>query len=472
MRDAALRALRTARMQLTARSHRRHRRHVHRTQTYTLAFAVAAMALIVVSAVVTYLGVRDSFQRDFARRLADLADLAASQVSPDDLEDVRRGGPESTGWLSLQVQLESLRSSTNLFDVSVIDSSGSVLFGVRQADDAFGEPSRLDTVAAALLDSALAGRAMFTAAYDVAGRPTHAALAPVFTPLLPTARPVAVLAAEAQPAFGGELARLRERLALVALLGVIAIAALTLLLVRAIGSQLSLEHRLSRSENLAAMGRLTATLAHEIKNPLAIIRGSAKRLGKLEPEAQRMADSVVEEVDRLTSTVGRYLQFARSDAPAANSRGDAARALHETLALLEGEFLARRARLVRDVMPEAAWVALDAESLKQVWLNLVLNALEAVPEGGTVEVRGAARDGTFTAAVLDDGAGFPADVLHRLGEPFQTTKAQGSGLGLFLSRRLVESAGGRLSAVNRSPAGASVQVVLPLRAAPTATDGR
>ncbi len=441
---------------------------MHRTQTYTLAFALAAMALIVASAVVTYLGVRDSFQRDFTRRLADLAELAASQVSPEDLDDVRRTGTESTGWLSLQVQLESMRSSTNLFDVSLIDTSRVVLFDVREAEDAFGEPSRIDSVAAAPLDSALAGRAVFTPAYRVSGRITHAALAPV----LALDRPVAVLAAEAQPAFGAELARLRDRLTLVALLGVLAVAALAVLLIRAIGSQLALEQRLSRSENLAAMGRLTATLAHEIKNPLAIIRGSAKRLGKLEPEAQRLADSTVEEVDRLTRTVNRYLQFARGDAATGETRGDAARALHETLDLLEGEFHARRARLVRDLPAAPAWVGMDAESLKQVWLNLVLNALEAVPEGGAVEVSARADAGTWTARVLDDGPGFPAGVLDRLGEPFQTTKAQGSGLGLFLSRRLVESAGGRLSAAARAPAGACVEVALPLRTAPAASDGR
>lgn len=425
------------------------------------------MALIVVSAIVTYLGVRDSFERDFARRLSDLAELAASQVGPDDIEDVRRGGPESTGWLSLQVQLESLRSSTNLFDVSVVDTSRLVLFDVRHADDAFGAHSRIDSVAGALLDSAFAGRAVFSSSYRVAGRETHAALAPVFA----GEKPVAVLVAEAQPAFSGELVRLRERLTLVALLGLIAIAALTALLVRAIGSQLSLEHRLSRSENLAAMGRLTATLAHEIKNPLAIIRGSARRLGKLEPDAQRMADSVVEEVDRLTRTVARYLQFARGDATT-GSLGDATRAMHETLDLLEGEFKARGARLVREVGTEPAWVAMDPESLKQVWLNLVLNALEAVAEGGTVEVHCASRGAELLTTLHDDGPGFPPEVLRRLGEPFQTTKAQGSGLGLFLCRRLVESAGGRLTAADRAPRGASVHVVLPLRAAPATADGR
>ena len=440
---------------------------MHRTQKYTLAFAAAAMSLIAGSAVVTYLGVRDSFEREFVRRLSDIAGLAASQVSPADLEEARRDGPESTGWLALLVQFESLRASTDLLGVSVVGPDRRVVFDVREPEVRLGEVSRMDSVATAALGEALAGREAVSRPYLAEGRTTRAAIAPV----LDGTTPVAALVAEAQPAWRAELTRLWQRLALVALLGMLAVAALAALLVRAIGSQLTLEQRLSRSENLAAMGRLTATLAHEIKNPLAIIRGSAKRLGKLEPEAQRMSDSVVEEVDRLTTTVGRYLQFARSDGPSGCS-GDAAQSLLQTLDLLEGEFGSRRVALVRDVGAGPAVVRLDSESLKQVWLNGLLNALEAVPEGGRVEVHAAVARGGFEVVIRDDGPGFPAEVLARVGEPFQTTKAKGSGLGLFLTRRLVEGAGGRLAAANRAAGGAELRITLPLGPSPADADGR
>jgi signal transduction histidine kinase len=209
------------------------------------------------------------------------------------------------------------------------------------------------------------------------------------------------------------------------------------------------------------MGRLTATLAHEIKNPLAIIRGSARRLGKLEPEARRMADSLVEEVDRLGRTVTRYLQFARGEGEGAG-HGDAAAALSATLDLLEGEFRARRCTLERDGISGPAIVRLDAESLKQIGLNLVLNALEAAPEGGRVHVTLAVQGGRVEIGVRDDGPGIPADVLPRLGEPFFTTRAQGTGLGLFLTKRLVEGAGGALRVTSRPGEGTLVTVSLPV----------
>jgi signal transduction histidine kinase len=242
----------------------------------------------------------------------------------------------------------------------------------------------------------------------------------------------------------------------------LAIGVLAALVVRAAHTSARLETRLSRAENLAAMGRLTATLAHEIKNPLAIIRGSAQRLGRLAPEAQRMADYVVEESDRLTATVGRYLQFARGDVAPAGG-GDAVGALDATLALLEGELHARRVTLARaGDGPAAAPVALDNESLKQVYLNLMLNALDAMTDGGTLTVTTTARGRAVEVAVADTGTGMTPEQVRRLGEPFHTTKAQGSGLGLFLTRRLVDSAGGALAIHSAPGRGTTVTVRLPL----------
>ena len=244
----------------------------------------------------------------------------------------------------------------------------------------------------------------------------------------------------------------------------VAMAVLAALLLRIAWGSQRLERRLSRAENLAAMGRLTATLAHEIKNPLAIIRGSAERLGKLEPAAKRMADYVIEESDRLSRTVARYLQFARGEAEA-GGEGDAITALEGTLALLEGEFAARHVTLRREAGVSAARVALDNESLKQVYLNLILNALDAMAEGGTLSVAAGERGGGIEVRIADTGPGMAPDVVKKLGSPFFTTRAQGTGLGLFLARRLLESAGGSLGIESERDRGTTCVVRLPIRSA-------
>jgi len=273
-----------------------------------------------------------------------------------------------------------------------------------------------------------------------------------------------VLVVEDQPEWGAELARLRRGLSVIAVVSVLAVAALALLVLRAVASQASLERRLSRAQNLAAMGRMTATLAHEIKNPLAIIRGSARRLSKLEPEAKSLSDSVVEEVDRLSATVNRYLQFARGDGEGVttDARGAVAATLTATVDLLEDEFRTRRVALVREPEFQEASVRLDDASLKQVWLNLVQNALEASSEGGRVRVRCVVEGGRARVTIADDGAGIAPDVLARVGEPFFTTRAQGTGLGVHLSRQLVQGAGGTIEIASRAGAGTTLQVVFPL----------
>ncbi len=419
---------------------------MHRTQTYTLAFALLAALVTASAAVLAYRGLSAAFESEFRGRVARVAGIAASQVSPSAVEELKSLGSESVGFLEVQAQLDILRSVTAFADFQLVDTTRTVLYDVRRGEEGIGAHSAWDTLAAGALARALAGEPAAAPALVREGRDVRAAFAPVRQ----DGRVVAVLVAEANPEWAPELRRLRQRLTLVAAVSLAAIAVLAGILVHGIGRRLALERQLTRADNLAAMGRLTATLAHEIKNPLAIIRGSAKRLGRLEPEAQRMADSVIEEVDRLGRTVTRYLQFARADAEPGAS-GDLAAALAATLDLLEGEFHARRCALERDgdaAMP--AVVPLDVESLKQVCLNLVLNALEASPEGGRVRVALERHADRATLSVRDEGAGMPAEVIRRLGEPFYTTKARGTGLGLFLSKRLVEGAGGTL-AVESAP---------------------
>jgi signal transduction histidine kinase len=419
---------------------------MHRTQTSTLAFAVAAALVTALAALLAYRGLSAAFEDEFRSRVERVAGIAASQVAPSAVAELRRFGAESGGFFEVQAQLDMLCSVTGFEDFQLVDTTRAVLYDVRRAEEGIGARSAWDSLAPGALAAALAGEATSAPPLRRGDLDVRAS----FQPVLDGGRVVAVLVAEARPEWAPELRRLGRRLALVTAVSVAAIAVLAGILVRGIGRQLSLERQLTRSDNLAAMGRLTATLAHEIKNPLAIIRGTAKRLGRLEPEAQGMADSVIEEVDRLGRTVGRYLQFARIEQDPGGS-GDLAVALGATLDLLEGEVRARNCVLEREGdFASPAVIRLDLESLKQVCLNLVLNALEASPEGGHVHVALERRAARVTLSVRDDGPGMPDDVLRRLGEPFFTTKAKGTGLGLFLSKRLVEGAGGRL-AVSSAP---------------------
>jgi len=433
---------------------------VQRTRTATILFAVAAVLVTGLLGWVAYHGVRNALAAEFARRLEALARTGASQVSATDIRDAQLLGEDGTGYLSLQVLLEELRSSTGLVSAAALDSAGTTLYDTRGAEHQH-EANPLARLAPWAITQALTGRAVVTDVYDVGGQPFRSGVAPITE--TGGKHVLGALVVDSRLDYLPVLAALRRTVLLAALLSVFGIVVLAVVNIRVAGSAADLERRLSRAENLAAMGRLTATLAHEIKNPLAIIRGSAERLGKLDPESRRWADSVVEESDRLSRTVARYLQFARGEEAVAGE-GDAAQALLDTLDLLEGEFHSRRAELVRpEPAPDALPVALDNESLKQVFLNLMLNALEALGEGGRLVVSVEPAAGWIAVRFADDGPGIPPETLRQLGSPFVTTKATGSGLGLFLSRRLVQAGGGRLDIESQAGRGTVCTVRLPRR---------
>lgn len=424
----------------------------------------------------SFVAVRSALEAEFDRRLENVAAAIASQVSFDDLADVELFGEDGAGYASLLVLMEELQATTRVSHAAVIGADRLTLYDDR-GPEFLRESSHIDSIAHAAVGRALGGETVVTPQFRLEGEPRRAALAPVTDP--GSGAVAAAVAVEAVVDYLPRLAQLRRTLMFTTLVVAVAIGVLAWLFVRVTVSSSHLERRLSRAENLAAMGRLTATLAHEIKNPLAIIRGSAQRLGKLEPEAQRMAAFVVEESDRLANTVARYLQFARGAESAAESGavgagpGDMRAMLDRTIALLEGEFTSRRVTLERSAgWPERAPVTLDDESLKQVFLNLMLNALDAMPEGGTLRVSLAASGGKVRAAIGDTGPGIDPDVLARLGHPFFTTKARGSGLGLFLSRRLLAGAGGALEITSAPGAGTTCVAILPVARRAASGSGR
>ena len=412
----------------------------------------------------SYLTVRSALRGEFDRRLENVASAIASQVSPDDVADIELFGEDGAGYANLLVLVEELRATTRVAHATVLDRERLSLYDDR-GPEFLREPSRLDTLARPALERALAGEATVSDAFSAAGEPRHAAFAPVTGP----DGVVAVVAVEAPVDYLSRLVGFGRTLVLTTVVIALAISVLAFLFVRGTLASAQLERRLSRAENLAAMGRLTATLAHEIKNPLAIIRGSAQRLGKLEPEAGRMAAFVVEETDRLSATVARYLRFAKEaesaaaqGAGGASATGDLRAMLDRTLDLLEGEMASRKVTLERPAPgPDAARVPIDDESLKQVFLNLMLNALEAMPDGGTLGVAFSESGGRYHVALSDTGRGIDPETVRRLGNPFFTTKAQGSGLGLFLTKRLLASAGGDLAIAGRPGGGTVCTVSLP-----------
>jgi len=231
--------------------------------------------------------------------------------------------------------------------------------------------------------------------------------------------------------------------------------------------------RLIQTEKLAALGRLAASLAHEINNPLQALRSGLGLLLKgVQDEKQRQYLRVANrEVERLIDITTRMLNFYRPSATDERKPLDLNAVLDEVLTLTGKQLQHSQVTLVRRLAPHLPPVPGVADQLRQVFLNIVLNALEAMPGGGTLTVAsGADPDaGEVWVSFTDTGKGIPEENLSRIFEPLFSTKPRGTGLGLSISYGIIESHGGRIEVQSQVGKGSTFTVILPLDA-PSAPD--
>lgn len=222
-------------------------------------------------------------------------------------------------------------------------------------------------------------------------------------------------------------------------------------------------HELARQESLAAMGMMAAGLAHEIRTPLSIVRGSAEILGRTMEGGSRgeeLLSFIMDETGRLSRLVDDLLNFARPREPELAPL-DLAAVVHEVVGALGQEYAAQDITLETDL--RAAPMQGDADQLHQLAINLLTNALKASPPGSAVRVATAVRSGDAVLEVRDHGEGIPHERLDEVWTPFVTTGGGGTGLGLPIVRRIVESHGGAVTLDSDPGTGTVATVRFPVR---------
>jgi two-component system sensor histidine kinase HydH len=223
------------------------------------------------------------------------------------------------------------------------------------------------------------------------------------------------------------------------------------------------EEAVRRSDRLAALGQLSAGLAHELRNPLGTIRASSEMLGRnlaAENEvAREVAGFISTEVDRANSLITRFLQFARP-LEIRSERADLGQTLDRAVALVERE--APGIAIYRNYAPEIPPFPFDAELLERVFYNLVLNAAQASPVDGAVTVKARAAEGIAEVAVIDRGAGIDPKHRDSIFNPFFTTKPEGVGLGLAIVSKIVDEHGGKIAVESEPGKGSVFRVLLPM----------
>lgn len=237
--------------------------------------------------------------------------------------------------------------------------------------------------------------------------------------------------------------------------------------------------QMKERDRLAVLGQMAAGLAHEIRNPLGAIKGAAQLLAdpahdapKDDPAAREFIGIILEEVDRLNRVVGSVLDLARP-----NEHGvvpiDVNAVVRRTLQVLSAERVSEDVEIQMTLDPELPRVTIDDEQLRQVLMNLIRNAIQALHQRGRVNVSTRVRFGRGTRSgrapdesfveinVADTGPGISQKALDKIFLPFFTTKARGTGLGLAISQRIVQGAGGRIEVRSYEGKGSTFSVVLP-----------
>ncbi|MBM7694246.1 PAS domain S-box-containing protein [Peribacillus deserti] len=229
-----------------------------------------------------------------------------------------------------------------------------------------------------------------------------------------------------------------------------------------ITEQKKTEEILRKAEKLSLVGELAAGIAHEIRNPLTTIKGFVQLLRKSHEETKLLyADTILEEIDRINFIVSEFMVFAK---PHANyyTECDVCEILQSVIKLLEAEAALKDVILHHEIPQIRKKIRGEKNQLKQVFLNIIKNGIEALPLGGQVRINAHNTHSEMVITIQDNGVGMNENQIHKLGEPFYTTKPSGNGLGLMVSYKIIQNHNGNIRVKSEVNQGTIFQLSFPL----------
>ncbi len=391
------------------------------------------------------------------QRLESIAATAALGLSPDLVESAGEAGAV----FLLDDALQQIQEENGLETVLLFEPEGGTLASTGQLSDYQVEDPvpALDQEAWLLATSGLTSASRL---YEVDGFYLKSGYAPVRDL---GGEVLAVLAVEASAGYFRVLEQFKKSMIVLGAVSLLFLTAAGLLFFKLIDSLARAEMAIMRADALATLGRMAAHMAHEIRNPLGIIRGAVQRLeasSSVEKKDRELLSFLPEEVDRLDGIVSRYLDFARIE-PLQLTAEDPIALVDETLAMARRELNEKGIRVSLSTSPPIPPILLDAQRFKGALLNLLLNAMEAMPDGGQIRVTVTGEKKWVHVSVSDTGHGISKGQLKTIFEPFFTTKEKGSGLGLALVAKVVEDHRGHIEVRSEPEKSTTFVLSLPMR---------
>jgi signal transduction histidine kinase len=438
------------------------RRSLRRSRRFGVFVLVFALILVLVN-----LGgwrvrasMRDTLDDELGKRLVAISVAAADRIDPGYVEAL--AAPDGAAGLEGLVvgdQLRRLRDALRLAGVALLDADGRVLLDV---DDAV-PPGAVHPVAALHASAIAAARTGFPTTTDLYESGGGVYYKNGYAPVMgPEGEVRAVVLVEAGADFFDALEGVSRVILVTNAASALAIVVLSGILFQVLRTEARLDETLRRTETLSLMGEMAASVAHEIKNPLGIIRATAERLRRRHGTGEEIFEYIPEEVDRLDAILTAYLDFARGGGAVERSGGSTfvAEAADAVLRLTRHDLESQGIGVNVEIPPTLS-VAVEGSALRQVLLNLILNARQAMEVGGTLAIVAANEGDEIRLEVTDTGKGIAPEDHRRIFEPFYSGREQGSGLGLAITRRVVEAAGGRIEVASELRVGTTFTITLP-----------
>jgi signal transduction histidine kinase len=391
--------------------------------------------------------------KELKRQILNTSQIGSRLISGNDLETIFPGMERSPKILYYQQLLYDIKVNNELENIVLIDLTGRLLVDYR-INYTIGDTLFTFPLQTSLLREASIGERPEPILNKFADQYFLSAYLPIHNDY---DEPVAILVVDAPLKFFLTLQRFELGTIYLGVAGLIILILFSLIIIIATRRLFMVEDQMKEQEQLAQLGQMAASVAHEIRNPLSIMKGTADILRKKYQDlSDEMLTYIPEEIDRLNRLVEDFLLFARQrklDVQKVN--------LNATIQEFSDQFQDSRIQLQLDDKLPRVWA--DRHALRQILLNLIHNALDAIDKKGRVDVRvtdSSQKSGRLILEILDNGMGISEKDKIRVFEPFFSTKASGSGLGLAISKQLLEQMGGSISIESDRAKGTLVKISL------------
>ncbi len=433
-----------------------------RYSLWLIVFLVLIIVVFNASNWYVYSKIKFYLTQQLGERLADIASATAFGLDPDKMSRLRE---DPQAYSDTKRLLEQVREDNQLVDVFILDQDYSNLLspGSGSASDIF---LNLDLAA---ITQAMVGIRTYSHLYQVGDYMFESGFAPVYDT---AGNVIAVLGVEAGADFFEVLLDFRRTLIGALVLSIVGILVLGAFFYNVTRRLRRMEDAVIRTSALQAMGEMVATICHEIRNPLGIIKGTAERLrSKYDVKNDELFGFIPEEVSRLNDILTGYLEFASSE-PKKMEKTDIVHLVSRTVEQLRGSFSRRDIRIYLDSREEVPEVEVNPGGIRQVIINLLMNAKDAIQRDGEVHIRLWKEQDFVVLSTEDTGRGIRRKDIAQLFNPFFSTKSKGTGLGLYVIKKIVEEHQGAVIVESKPGEGTKFEIKLPVVSGNRSTVGR